>query len=501
MFTKLFSLVRSISKKTIIMIVFVLIIISLVLSRDSNGKQYFKVEREDIVQQVASTGKVKPAEEVDLGFDRSGRISGVYKKVGDSVKKGEIIVSLESGEVYADLQKAKAALVEENIKLKNIQINSPTNYLVAEESIKNSLRNAFAVADDSIRNKADQFFKNVSSNPTFEVYFEDGNFKHYFTVSNDVTIDLNSGRKNLEEVLVKWEKELQNLKPSEYLDFSQKTIEKLFLVSNFLDKMAAAVNSFSPVDFNYESVIDGYKTSINSARTSITSANSNVVNSREKFATAPTIIGSSFNNVLEQEARVSVAYANVSSLEALLSKYSIRAPFDGVITIQEAKIGAISSPGSPLVSIISNDNLYIEANISEVNIGKIKLDNLVYIDFDAFPGEEFVGRISFIEPGETIINGVVNYRVRIVLDKDANLLSNVEKIKQGLTANLRIETYKKKNVISIPLYVIKKENDKNYVELVIGKETVKKEIKLGIVGDNGNIEVISGLNDGDVISY
>src|SRR5574343_1573671 len=75
--------------------------------KNGNGKQTASVVRTNITQEVAATGKVKPSQSVDLGFDRSGRISQVSTFVGDEVKQGKILVTLELDGVTADLNKAR----------------------------------------------------------------------------------------------------------------------------------------------------------------------------------------------------------------------------------------------------------------------------------------------------------------------------------------------------------------------------------------------------------
>lgn len=497
MFAKIFSWIRSVSRKKLYIGIFLILVVVAILFSlgGDNGKEFLTVARGDVVQEVASTGKVKPAEEVELGFDRSGRVSSVYKVVGDTVSKGETIASLEAGEAIGDLEKAKAILREETIKLENIKINSPTTRLLAEEGMLNALRDAFASADDAVRNKADQFFENVPANPRFEVTFEDGNFKHYFSVSTDVAADLNNRRKAIETMFVEWEKELKTINSSNYSNFSTKTASNLELVSAFLDRMASAVNSFAPSDFTYETTVSGYKTSINTARSNITLATTDLVSAREKLKNSPTQIGSGYNDVLEQEAKVAQARAAVSSLESSALKYMIRAPFAGIITKQDAKLGGTVSGGESLVSLISDQKMYIEANISEINVGKLVVGNKVNVTFDAFPGQEFLGTVSFIEPGDVVIDGVVNYKIRVTLDEDNTM------IKSGLTANLKIETSKKENVVSVPLYAIKKEGDKSFVEVQRGKDVEKVEVSLGLSGNNGVVEILSGVSEGDTLVY
>ena len=84
------------SKKVIFGILVALGIASIFVFGGENGGQILTVERGEIVQEVAATGKVKPARSVDLGFDKSGRVAIVRASVGDFVRAGETITSFSS---------------------------------------------------------------------------------------------------------------------------------------------------------------------------------------------------------------------------------------------------------------------------------------------------------------------------------------------------------------------------------------------------------------------
>ena len=63
---------------------------------------------------------------------------------------------------------------------------------------------------------------------------------------------------------------------------------------------------------------------------------------------------------------------------------SFRYPQNGVVNVQDAKVGEIVTTGKSVVSIISDGEIEIEANVSEVNIGKVVVGNQVNMTFDAF---------------------------------------------------------------------------------------------------------------------
>jgi len=103
-----------------------------------------------------------------------------------------------------------------------------------------------------------------------------------------------------------------------------------------------------------------------------------------------------------------------------------------------------------VISVLSNAKFEIEANVSENEIAEVSLADPVAITLDVLgPSEKFSGRIIKIDPAETIVSGVVYYKVTSVFDVED------VKIKSGMTANLDIQTDKKENVLYLPYYVVK----------------------------------------------
>jgi HlyD family secretion protein len=486
------------SKKFLIytgIIVILIVAGYLYFNRDS-AKEMAVVSRSDVVQEVAATGRVKPEQSVDLGFDKSGRVREAYVSVGDKVKRGQMIAVLEAGEISADLARARAVLAEENVKLREMKNTAPSTYNDASVNLGASIREAFAASDNAIRNRADQFFKNIPANPQFEISITSGNFIHYFNVPSNTVLEINNGRKEAEVILLNWQQRLPNISTANAISEADRVLNELRVISSFLDKMAGAVNSFSSVDFAYDTTVSSYKTAIAAARTEVAGAVSSIVMAKEKLNSAPTPgDGGQFESILAQEAKVSQAAAAVSSMEASLAKSSIIAPFDGIVTLQDARPGAAVSPGSSLVSLISQNDMYIEANISEIHIGRMMPGNPVSVVFDAFPTENFQGEVAYIEPGDILVEGVVNYKIRVSLpDGDP-------RIKSGLTANLKIQTSKRDNVLSLPLYTVMQDNGRSYVNKITEDGVLETPVDLGLRGSNGKVEILSGVTEGDSVEF
>ena len=147
--------------------------------------------------------------------------------------------------------------------------------------------------------------------------------------------------------------------------------------------------------------------------------------------------------------------------------------------------------------------MYIEANVSEVNISKIKIGNEVKIEFDSEPGVIYVGKVSYIDPAETLVDGVVNYKIRVEIeDSKTEEPKDLGQIRSGLTANLQIETAREVDVLAIPNFTIVERDGKKYVNKIISpKESVEVEVETGLVGSDGLIEIKSGLIESDVVEF
>ena len=112
---------------------------------DKTSPNTFTVKNTDILQEVSVTGKVKPVSVVDLGFEKSGRIEGVYAKIGEHVNKGSLLSELESLSAQANFLEADAELKElrrgprpEEIAVKEaeevVPMFTPTTRIIRENS-------------------------------------------------------------------------------------------------------------------------------------------------------------------------------------------------------------------------------------------------------------------------------------------------------------------------------------------------------------------------------
>lgn len=289
----------------------------------------------------------------------------------------------------------------------------------------------------------------------------------------------------------------------------KQTIDRAILDYN--TNVALAENGLSQANVAYETAL---KTARNNLATievegekQITSAQSQIDSAFEAWQVAQsrynqTIAPANKQDILVSEARIRQAQTALDTLVKNTDNCYIKAPIDGTVTKVNYEIGEQPS-GKAVISMLGENNFEIEVLISEADIAKVAKDDEVVITLDAFGEEtEFTGFVSFIEPAETIIQDVVYYKVNVLFleNKENNLLSN---IKSGMTANVIITTAKKENVLIIPgRAVIDKNTDGKFTRVLTNGVVEERLITLGLRGDGGMTELLSGVKEGeDVVTY
>ena len=372
---------------------------------------------------------------------------------------------------------------------------SQTNLVDAQLQLKDRILDSYTKSDDAITSKADQLFDNPKTNPKLNITISD------FVLKNDIE----SRRTTLNNSLGDFLALTGSVDLDSALLTSSDVKNHLNQIIVFLNKVATAVNSLTTSSGLSQTTIDGYKSDILTARTNVNTALSNILSAEEKLRTAQNNVAVAQQdlNLLKAGAtaeQIQVARANVQKSEAAvlkakvqINKSQIVSPITGIVAKQDAEIGQTAVANTVLVTVISDMDLQLEAQIPEVDIGRVQIGNNVRVTIDAFGNQEFMGTVSYIDPAETIIDGVVNFKSNIVFDE---LPAN---IRSGLTSNLFIETNSKENTLVIPQYAILEKDEGTFVLKDVNGQRVETKVELGIRGSGGIIEILSGVNEGDQV--
>ncbi len=464
-------------------VVALLIIIGFVSAGSGNGAETVAVVKGDLIRTVKVSGKIVAQDSADLGFPSGGIIAHTYKKVGESVYAGEVIVDLDKASLAANLAKAEADLVAAKAEYAQVGGNPTalTKVSNATTDAVQAIRDGYTTADDAIHNKVDQLFIDArTANPRIRYSFD----------GYDSQKAINDQRLVIENTLTMWRAMTLDLDASTYTEaFLSRSMRYLQSISLFLDAVAKVVSSYSDKagDVIPSATIDKYKADVQTARTAINNALSNLI-------TKSGTLSDTTSDISVQGAKVAAAEANVASYRAALADASIRAPFNGVISKQDAKIGQAVSANASLVSVISK-GYKVEAYVPEVSLAGLAVGNTAAVTLDAYgTSVVFPMTVSHIDPAETMRDGVSNYKIELVF------ASPDERVRSGMTSNVSIETLRKEGVLLIPSRSIKGKGAEQAVSVVVaGDDAAPHPITTGQSDSSGSVEVVSGLSEGETI--
>jgi len=116
------------------------------------------------------------------------------------------------------------------------------------------------------------------------------------------------------------------------------------------------------------------------------------------------------------EANVKQARESLGLSRITLDNATLLAPTAGVITVRQAEIGEVVSPGTPVATLADMDHLWLRAYVPETDLGKIRWGQAATVRTDTYPSKTYKGRISFISPqAEFTPKSVQTFQERVTL--------------------------------------------------------------------------------------
>ena len=185
-----------------------------------------------------------------------------------------------------------------------------------------------------------------------------------------------------------------------------------------------------------------------------------------------------------------------SAVDALASKpdlaavFSLTSPIAGIVVERNATIGATVGTDANLFKIIDISRVWIDANVFEKDLARVKVGQEVKVAVPAFPGSSFSGRVI-------LVSSVVDPETRSV--KVRTEVPNPDgRLKPDMFANVEIITDMHRTAISIPQSAVLNDGGKTVVFVADGSGYRRRVVTAGIQGDD-RVEIIDGLGAGDKV--
>lgn len=192
------------------------------------------------------------------------------------------------------------------------------------------------------------------------------------------------------------------------------------------------------------------------------------------------------------------ARADVATIKRNIDKTYLSAPISGRVTEVYKKAGEVVSVAVPVVQIVAEEKMYIEADVPESDVAKLKTGQNATVTFDAFTADEkLAATVGEIDPQSTVIQDVVYYRTKFYLTKWD------DRLRPGMSSDVDIETGRSENVLYLPQRAVYEDDQGTYVKVLTGDTknytTNRQSVETGLEDEDGNVEIKSGVNEGEVV--
>lgn len=186
---------------------------------------------------------------------------------------------------------------------------------------------------------------------------------------------------------------------------------------------------------------DAQAASLNSSKAQVNSAKAAIMSLGADLRVAEA-------NLAAVTAQIAQRSAAVRQIEVDLRNSEIKSPVNGVVIQRNVELGqtVAASLQAPELFRIAEDlrQMEIAANIDESDVGRIRPGQRTTFTVNAYPGRTFEGRVKQVRLGSQTVQNVVIYTAIISVENPRLELL------PGMTANLRIETDRRENVVRIP---------------------------------------------------
>jgi HlyD family secretion protein len=508
------------------------------------------VQTGTIIASVSESGQVSTTNSIDIQAQASGQITWVGVKPGDHVRAGQTLMTIDNTSAVQAVADTKKNLAADQLTFQQSQAQAPINY--------QNDQNALATAKENLQDDYNSTYNDLVSTyldlPDVVNGAQEAIYGYDFDSKKaqwniDALTNIFNGQENTTNVLAfkassKTDYTAANSAYESALSLYQQTprtasasatdallTQSITMQTAVAQSLQSELNFFGAVSdlaqTNNLTLPSKFPTVQSTTRTNLATANSDLttlLNDKKTIDNAKQTItndqqtitldqvgnpdGSNPISLQVSSNSIQKEEEDLATQEANLADYTVSAPFGG--TVSAVNVQAGDSASGALATVISNSQI-AQLSVNEVDAAKIALGNKATLTFDAIDGLTLTGTVAEIDSVGTVSQGVVSYDVKISFD------TQDPRVKPGMTVNANIQTAVHQNVLTVPSSAVKTSTGgASYVlafDPAIASSTIATAGAQGIlpltapmqipvetgISDNTNIEITSGLTEGQQI--
>jgi RND family efflux transporter MFP subunit len=193
---------------------------------------------------------------------------------------------------------------------------------------------------------------------------------------------------------------------------------------------------------------------------------------------------------LEGRKQIATAERTLAYNEARLTDTRVTAPFDGLIVKRYRDPGDIGVPGSPILMLVSTNEIWVSAWVDETEMSRLHQDQTARVVFRSESAKSYQGNVSRLgrEADRETREFIVDIRVATLPENWA----------VGQRADVYIEVDRKSSVPILPAKFVFWRGNSPGVFCLVGDHARWREVTLGLRG-NENVEVTGGVSVGEIV--
>jgi HlyD family secretion protein len=349
------------------------------------------------VGNIAANGTLKPTRQVQLSFGVGGRVASVEIEVGEQVKKGQTLATLDDAElaravaqaqVELDSAQARLAQVEKDVKPVPERVMAAT---AAISSAQAALTQARIQASMRV---------------------------HYDTIDRET---LEDAEQALQDAQNEYQKVVNDPFKREWAHDSPEA-EDMEEAQEYYDVVLA--------QYKLRAADHGYAVAIAQAEAQLAQAHAALYEAEHPVAAEALTL-----------ARLDVERARLAldAAQESLSRSTLVAPFDGIISVVPISVDEWVSPEMPAVELIDVSRWHVETkNVGELQIAQVKEGQTAIVRVNAFQNEALTGQVATISPVAVVQQGDTTYTLTIVLEDPVGDDGARLNLRPGMTARVEI---------------------------------------------------------------
>lgn len=462
--------------------------------------QTVALEEGTLAATIGATGTVRANQSATLGWQTSGTVDQVNVRTGDQVEKDQELSNLSLTSLAQNVILAQADLVSAQKALDDL-LNSQVQGAQAYQTVENAQQ---ALEDAQNPELAQASAIKAIADAQKLVETAERNLRISQSSASKSSID--EARANV--TLTKDRLDRAQDKYDPYANRPESNVTRATLLS----ALSAAQQQYDAAVRQLNS-LEGTAGDIDIAvrQAELDTAQAQVIEAlreweRIKDGTSPadiTLLEAQLADAQREWERLkdgpdpedlAAAQARVAATQATLDQAHILAPFTGTITDVNSKPGDQVNPGTPAFRLDDLSHLWVDVEVSEVDINQVQSGQPAILTFDAILAKEYNGEVVEVSPVGTETQGVVNFKVTVELtDADAD-------VRPGMTSAVEIVVSQLDNALLVPNQAVRAEEGKRMV-YILGEngELTSIEVTLGASSDRHSQLLEGDLQPGDLI--